>query len=264
MTERAPGSIAVTSLRVGRTDVGAAAAVVNDDALVLAVCIESEERSLRLRFASIDSVHVSGDEIDLVVRDGTHVVIVAPTELRDAVLDRCRSLPELTRTLRAFGSSRARRSGPGGRTTDADEQRRFFDPFLDARRATGAGVQAGGQEAIAAFNGTALADALTRTLSEFAADRQPSPGPARRALEAELVDAAEPLFDALTALRQAADAALATTEDLRLWRAWSNQLRATFETADRVWMALDEALDAAHRRAVAEESRTAKAGRLRR
>jgi len=29
---------------------------------------------------------------------------------------------------------------------------------------------------------------------------------------------------------------------LRLWRAWSLQLRATFETADRVWIALDAVL----------------------
>jgi hypothetical protein len=32
-------------------------------------------------------------------------------------------------------------------------------------------------------------------------------------------------------------------DDLRLWRAWSAQLSATFETADRVWLALDAALD---------------------
>ena len=163
----------------------------------------------------------------------------------------------MTRTLRAFGSSRARRVAPGGRTTDATEQRRFFAPFLDARRAAAA---VSGEAAIATFNGRALADALTETLKQFAADRQPEPGPARRALEAELVDASEPLFDALArAARSRRTPRWPTTDDLRLWRAWSTQLRTTFETADRVWMSLDEALDVAHRQAVAELARKGKA-----
>jgi hypothetical protein len=258
MGERTHGPVPITSLRVGRTDVGAATAMVDDDLLTLLVRVESEERSLRLRFAAIDSMHVAGEEIDLVVRDGTHVTLTAPADLRHELLGRCRSVPELTRTLRAFGSSRARRTAPGGRSTDASEQQRFFAPFLDARRSAGT---AEGNSAIRAFSSVTLADALTKTLAQFAADRQPEPGPARRALEAELVDASEPLCEALTRLREAADAALAASDDLRLWRVWSTQLRATFETADRVWMVLDHALDAAYRRAVADAARKVKAGR---
>jgi len=45
-------------------------------------------------------------------------------------------------------------------------------------------------------------------------------------------------------LRNAAREALASADDLRLWRAWARQLAATFDTADRVWLALDMALDA--------------------
>lgn len=255
MGERTHGRIPISSLRVGRTDVGAATASVEDDSLTIVVRIDSDEKALRLRFSSIDAVRINGDDVDIVVRDGRHVLFSAPAELRDDLVARARALPELTRTLRAFGSSRARRSAPGGRTTDATEQRRFFAPFLDARRAAGV---ASGQAAIAAFGGSALADALTETLRQFAADRQPEPGPARRALEAELVDASEPLFDELTALRESADAAMAASEDLRLWRGWSAQLRRTFEAADRVWMSLDEALDAAHRQAVTELARKGK------
>jgi hypothetical protein len=252
MSERAHGPVSITSLRVGRTDVGAATAAVDDEALTIVVRIDAEDRPLRLRFSTIDVVQVAGDDVDIVVRDGRHVLFTAPADLRDALFDRARSLPELTRTLRAFGSSRGRRVGPGGRATDAVEQQRFFAPLLDARRSAGA---AAGDVALAAFSGEALANALTETIRQFAAERQTEPGPARRALEAELIDASEPLFEALLRLRDTADAALAAKHDLRLWRAWSAQLRTTFETADRVWMSLDEALDAAHRRAAAELAR---------
>jgi hypothetical protein len=258
MVERVHGPTPISSLRVGRTDVGDATAAIEDDSLTIFVRIESEEKALRLRFSSIDVVQVNGDDVDIVVRDGRHVLFRAPATLRNELFARARALPELTRTLRAFGSSRARRVAPGGRTTDAIEQRRFFGPFLDARRAAGA---ANGDAAIAAFSGSALADALNETLRQFAADRQPDPGPARRALEAELVDASEPLFDALTALRESAETAIAAAEDLRLWRLWFTQLRVTFETADRVWMSLDQALDSAHRQAAADLPRPSKADR---
>jgi hypothetical protein len=246
MGDRTHGPVEITSLRVGRTDLGVASAVIDDEALILTVRVEGNERGLRLRFANVDTVHAVGNEVDLVVRDGTHVTITAPEDVRREIAGRCRSVPELTRTLRAFGSSRGRRVAPGGRTTDASEQQRFFAPFLDARRAAGG---AAGTGAIEAFGRAALSEALAATLRQFATDRQPEPGPARRALEAELVDASEPLFDALAALRESAEAALASPEDLRLWRVWSAQLRMTFETADRVWIALDEALDNAFRHA---------------
>lgn len=246
MAERALGPVEVRALRIGRTDVGAATAVIDDEALTLVVRAEPEEKRLRLRFVNIDSVHRAGDELELVLRDGTRVSIVAVTgsSFSDDLLDRCRSVPELTRTLRAFGSRRGRRNV---RETDASEQQRFFAPLLDARRAA-AQATPGGAASIAAFGGSALLLALEQTLQQFAADLHAEPGPARRALEAELVDASEPLVDALRALRDAGAVATESVNDLRLWRVWSYQLRATFEAADRVWVALDEVLDDAHRR----------------
>jgi len=53
------------------------------------------------------------------------------------------------------------------------------------------------------------------------------------------------LILALESLEEAAAAATESIDDLRLWRAWSSQLRATFETADRVWLLLDIALEGA-------------------
>jgi hypothetical protein len=45
-------------------------------------------------------------------------------------------------------------------------------------------------------------------------------------------------------LRDAARDASASSDDLKLWRAWARQLASTFEIADRVWLSLDTALDA--------------------
>lgn len=245
MSERSE-FVPVTALRVGRTDVGAARCAMDDEALTLIVRIDSEERSLRLRFATIDSAQTAGAELTLVLRDGTRVSLDAPASFHDELFSRFRALPELTRTLRAFGSGRARRTTPGGRTTDTSEQQRFFAPFLSARRDASA---AASDQVIEAFSGRMLSAKLNATLHQFAVDREPEPGPARRALEAELVDAAEPLLDALAELDRAAQAANDDAASLQLWRVWSAQLRTTFETADRVWVALDAALDAAHRRA---------------
>lgn len=241
MSERVLGPVDIPALRIGRTDVGSAKGLIEDDALVLAVRVEGEERTLRLRYASIDSIHRTGDEIELVVRDGSRVSIWAPSDsvLASELLGRCRSLPELTRTLRAFGSRRSRPGSPGARDTGDSEQRRFFAPLIDARRNA---VAVEGAEAIGAFNASSLMAALEQTLKQFAADRHLEVGPARRALEAELVDASEPLFDALRDLRHAAMDAAELPDDLRVFRAWSQQLRATFETADRVWMVIDAVL----------------------
>jgi len=54
----------------------------------------------------------------------------------------------------------------------------------------------------------------------------------------------EPLQLALDGLRDAAREATASPDDLQVWRLWARQLATTFDTADRVWLALDTALDA--------------------
>src|SRR6185437_15840216 len=102
------------------------------------------------------------------------------------------ALPEFTRALRALGSRRGRR---GGRAAGADQQARFFSPLVDARSAAAAANDAAG--ILAAFDATTLRAAFRETLDTFAHDRYPEYAPARRALEAELFDVAEPLFSAL-------------------------------------------------------------------
>jgi hypothetical protein len=201
------GPVRLSATRIGRTDVGAGTAAVDDEALSIAnVTLVSEHAS----------------------------------KLRADLLARCRQLPELTHALRAFGSRRGRR---GFRDSAPTDQQRFFAPFLEARRrAGGAGQPAA---VIAAFDAAALATAVEATLDAFAAERHGDYAPARRALHAELMDLSEPLRFALDALQVAASEATSEADDLRRWRIWAMQLRDTFEAADRVWLTLDVALDAA-------------------
>lgn len=248
MIERTRRPVAVSTLRVGRTDVGAGTAVLDDDLLTIAIGgagapgASGAERTLRVRLAQIDAASLAGDDLSLALHDGTRITLVSPGagELLDQIVGRCRALPELTRTLRAFGS---RRGQHGMRDGGADEQARFFAALMESRRS--ASEDGAPAQVIEAFDADTLGRALTATLHHFAVVRHGENGPARRALEAELVDLSEPLSLALQSLGAAAADALQSVDDLRRWRIWSMQLRATFETADRVWVALDAVLDSA-------------------
>ena len=234
MSERV---FSLSALRIGRTDVGDAVLTIGDDALVFAVHGSRDEPPLRIAHDSIDALRNTMSEIALTLHDGTTISIDTQPNLADELMGRCQSVPELTRTLRSFGSRRAGRRATEAETERAAvEQRRFFAPLLEARRNA---MHAHGASAIAAFDVQALTNALAATLRALAAERFPEPGPARRALEAELIDVTEPLDLALAALGRISGAARMAATDLRLWRAWSAQLRATFEAADRAWIALD-------------------------
>jgi hypothetical protein len=241
MIDRARGTVPLTATRVGPTDLGAATAAIDDESLTIVAPTAGDEASLRVRLSSIDGVSAAAGQLSIALRDGTRLTLVcdAHVELHDELLVRCRALPELTRTLRGFGS---RRGSRGLRGSAHRDQQRFFAPLLDARRkAWGTREPA---STIAAFDAISLGSAFEAILLAFATERYGENAPARRALTAELIDLSEPLRDALDSLRAAAGVASESTEDLRLWRAWAMQLRATFETADRVWLALDAALDA--------------------
>ena len=241
MSDRLRGPVDVTATRVGRSELGPSTAFVEDDALVVRLPAAGDDRSLRVSLATIDAARFDADTLALEIHDGTRVVLAsdAAADLTREILARCHALPELTRTLRAFGSRRGRR---GLRATEASEQLEFFAPLMAARKAA---MQATDPAAaIEAFDSSSLAAMLSKTLRQFALQRYRDDAPARRALEAELVDLAEPFQVSLTALREAARAATRAPDDLRLWRAWSARLRASFEAADRVWLALDAVLDA--------------------
>lgn len=241
MTDRSVrGPIQLSATRIGRTELGAGTATIDDEALSVAT-ESSDDAPLRIRLGSIDAVSLSGDEITLALRDGTPIVLTSEQapKLSAELLARCRTLPELTHALRAFGSRRGRR---GFRDSAPTDQQRFFAPFLEARRKAGGAGQP--VAVIAAFDAASLIVELEATLDLFAAERHGEYGPARRALHAELMDLSEPLRLALNALQAVANEATSGADDLRLWRKWAMQLRDTFEAADRVWLTLDVALDA--------------------
>jgi len=138
-------------------------------------------------------------------------------------------LPELTRTLRALGSARQ---------TGGSLQSQFFFPLLDARRR--AAELHAAPARIRVFDAEELRRALDRLLDKIVSawsDERPS---ARRALLAELYDRVGDYTRALGVLSQRAASALAADEASRVdtWRAWTVQLAATFDTADRGWLAL--------------------------
>jgi hypothetical protein len=143
--------------------------------------------------------------------------------------DEFAGLPELTLSLRSLGSGR-------GRVAGGEEQARFFAPLLEARRRAASARSAA--EAVAAFNVARLGSALDETVRTLSAERFPSRPPARRAFEAALADAVQPLYAALRSLRDRTPAAQEAS-DAERWRVWLDSLRATFEAADRVWGAVD-------------------------
>jgi len=160
---------------------------------------------------------------------------VDPERLRDPHEVEYGELPELARALRALGS--ARRSG-------GSMQSQFFFPLLDARRRA-----AEARSAIAClrmFDCGELGRCLDRAIERIAANWPDARPSARRALRAELFERANAYTDALAVLSERAREALGADETHKLaaWRAWTRQLAATFDAADRAWMAMRTVVDA--------------------
>ena len=143
-------------------------------------------------------------------------------------------LPELTRTLRAMGSSR-RSSGA--------LQSQFFLPLLDARKRAAAGRSAA--SCVGAFDPTELGQSLDRSLERIMAEWPDARPSARRALRAELQERVAVYARALATLGERAREVLAADDAAKLaaWRDWTAQLAATFHAADRSWMALRSVID---------------------
>lgn len=253
MADTPRGTIAVIAARVGSTDLGEGTAAVDDEALTIVARAAGAERTLRIPLSAIEGLAVEGGELVVSVRDGRQIAISSEggEELQRDIVVRTLVLPELTRTLRTFGSRRGQR---GRRPHAAADQQRFFAPLVDARRAASKGSSH--RDMIDAFDSAALTRSLEDALHRFAVEQFGQNAPARRALEAELVDASEPLQLALKVLGDRSTEARERTGEIRAWRAWAMSLRDAFEAADRVWVALDIALDQAHVLANRAASRT--------
>lgn len=177
----------------------------------------------------------AGETLTLYRHEET-LVITGSRELNRAwgvVVERACILPEMTRGLRSLGTSR------GG---NAQLQSRFFGPLLHARRRL--------QEPDALewrvmhFDARAMSGRLMATIRELAMERFPESPPDRRALEAELGEALEPLADNLEVLAHAAERIRSGPDGQRFvtWREWTRQLRRVFLEADRAWSSMAETL----------------------
>src|SRR5215467_659468 len=112
MTDRSLTPITVTAVRIGRANLGGGNIMLDDDGINVLVRATADERPVRIAVESIDSVAVLGNELTLTLNDGPKVAFAAAgaAQFATAILARCRALPELTRTLRTFGSRRGTRS----------------------------------------------------------------------------------------------------------------------------------------------------------
>lgn len=245
MTDGSRQSVPVKATRIGGAELRGGTLVLEEDALIIVLPVNAEERPVRVPFATIEMIAVETEDVIIALTDGARIEVAAessPGELCDHLLARCCALPEVTRALRAFGSRRRQRDRRGG---GAAEQQRFFAPLVDARRSAAKATVP--HDVVAAFDAAAMAKAFDETLQSFATTRFGDYPPARRALEAELVDLVEPLNESLRVLEEAGTTALEAPRDLRAYRQWFARLRDTFEAADRAWFALDAALDSATR-----------------
>jgi hypothetical protein len=155
--------------------------------------------------------------------------------VRDARAVEYGELPELTRALRALGSSRG-----GG----ASMQAGFFQALLDARRR--AADARSPESRVRAFDAAELQRSLERTIDRIVTDWPDKRESARRALRAELNERVALYRSALIELGLRGPAATPKDEATRLaaWRAWTVQLAVAFDAADRSWVALRSVVEA--------------------
>ncbi len=235
------GSYAVTTITVGRKKLGPATVLVDEDVLrVLLTDAGAGEKALQVRYDSISSVTSSEGSVTVECRDGRTLVAASDdaSALRQALLSACRSLPEVTRALRALGS---RRGIGGTRRNPGDREGRFFSPFISARRASMDARDARG--VIAAFDTKELARSLQATIAVFAREGATGHPARQRALEAELADGVEALEQSLDRLRDLAAQAITDVDDLARWRSWASGVQHVFEAADRAWVSIELTMD---------------------
>jgi hypothetical protein len=154
--------------------------------------------------------------------------------VRDAATVEYGELPELTRALRALGSSRL-----GG-----SSQLLLFGPLLEARRRAADARSVHGR--VRAFNSTDLNRALERAIERIVAEWPDTRPPAMRALRHALIERVEPYSTALRDLGQCSSAVIDADEGSQLsaWRLWTRQLAGVFEAADRTWLAIRPLVEA--------------------
>lgn len=216
----------------GRELDGEAMVSLDDEVLSL----DTARGRITLALAQLEGVRLPGDVLELYLATGDVIQLEQASELQALASDissRVCAIPEMTRSLRALGAG----SHAGGAEHD-----RFFAPLLEARVIA---ERAPNRVAMrAAFDASALRASVEEVLEEVAADRYPGAAGERRALVAELSDAAQELFARLADLdrAQAALGACDDSERFVRWREWSDELRNVFRGADAAWMEIHPVL----------------------
>jgi hypothetical protein len=240
MTERptTDGSIAaIVSGRVGDLELaGEGRIALIDDA----VRITAAAGEITIRLSALEGVVYRDQRLTLQLRDdvvdveGSARLAMIAREIATTVC----MLPELTRPLRGLGSRRGR---PGS------EHDRFFSPLLTARRRCERAADPPAR--LRAFDAAAIRGSLNDMISTMARERYPKSAPDRRALEAELLEIAEPLMASLDELdgatRRATGPVAGGERGFVYWRSWCSAVRDVFKCADSCWLAYGPVLAAA-------------------
>lgn len=197
-----------------------------------ALSLDTARGRITLALEQLEGIRVPGDAIELYLATGDVIQLERAPELQalaTEIANQVCAMPEMTRSLRALGAG----SHAGG-----EEHDRFFAPLLEARVIA---ERAPNRVAMrAAFDAPALRALTEHVLEEIAADRYPSQAGEKRALEAELTDAARELFARIAEL-EVAQTALGSCDDSERfvrWREWSEALRNVFRGADTSWIAI--------------------------
>ena len=216
---------------VASSFVGAAAGPARlsiDDAITL----EMRHAIVQLPVNAITSCGRSDTTLRLIAGTRGSVELTSPhaRAIASALAERACVLPELTLAMRSLGS---RHGGP------APEHDRFFGPLLRSRALSERARDAA--ERMRAFDATALEASLIETVLALAQLRHAKSPPHRRAMEAQLLEFADPLLTALRALGSNDERA---DDTIAVWCEWSARVRAVFVEADRFWQRTRRFLDA--------------------
>jgi hypothetical protein len=205
--------------------------------------LQAGTRLIVLRLTSLDGLELRGDVALMHLTWGD--VLEFRAELPDvgslkqfvaAVTRATLALPELTASLRSYGSPRAG-AGPA--------QEMFFAPLRDAL------VEAVRTErtsdAATIFSSDRIGTALETQLARLAALRFPGHPPERRALEAELSDCTAAVMRRIDVLRETQRSLERASANRRFvaWRRWSAALVDLFSAHDACWPLVRSSLDAA-------------------
>ncbi len=201
--------------------------------------LTTSRRLIVLRVDSIDGVESRAGAAQIFLAAGDVIELRGGDDLDEFIgaLGRvAMTLPELTISLRSYGSQRA---GAGA------EQETFFAPLrLALNRAASL---PGADAAIGLFTADRLAAELQEQLSRMAASRYPEHPPEMRALEAELSDCAATVQRRLEILGEAERtyAHAAGSQRFVAWRRWAEALLDVFSAHDACWPLVRVALGAA-------------------